>query len=160
MAGESGGVVIGVTSDTHTTDGEGLAPGLLAVLTGVDLILHAGDLTSADVLAELGALAPVVAVRGNCDRLWQLPPFRRLDLPGGRQLLLLHDLDQLSADLARGAAVVVTGHTHVPEIREDGGVLWLNPGSPRSPRGGHAPGILRLRATAVGIAAERVLLPV
>src|SRR5262249_55351869 len=54
---------IGAISDTHGL----LRPQALAALAGCDPIIHAGDVGSPDVLARLGALAPVHAVRGNVD---------------------------------------------------------------------------------------------
>ena len=50
--------VIGAISDTHGL----LRPQALAALAGCDPIIHAGDIGSPDVLARLGALAPVHAV--------------------------------------------------------------------------------------------------
>jgi putative phosphoesterase len=54
---------IGAISDTHGL----LRPQALAALAGCDPIIHAGDIGNPDVLARLGALAPVYAVRGNVD---------------------------------------------------------------------------------------------
>jgi uncharacterized protein len=54
---------IGAISDTHGL----LRPQALAALAGCDPIIHAGDVGSPDVLARLGALAPIHAVRGNVD---------------------------------------------------------------------------------------------
>ena len=54
---------IGAISDTHGL----LRPQALAALAGCDPIIQAGDVGSPDVLARLGALAPVHAVRGNVD---------------------------------------------------------------------------------------------
>jgi uncharacterized protein len=50
---------IGAISDTHGL----LRPQALAALAGCDPIIHAGDVGSPDVLARLGALAPVHAVK-------------------------------------------------------------------------------------------------
>ena len=54
---------IGVISDTHNT----LNETALRELGGVDMILHAGDVTDRVILDELCQIAPVRAVRGNCD---------------------------------------------------------------------------------------------
>ena len=54
---------IGVISDTHGL----VRPGVYDVFEGVDLILHAGDIGSRDVIIELEAIAPVKAVVGNVD---------------------------------------------------------------------------------------------
>ena len=59
---------IGVVADTHVGEHLPELPGeVCEVLAGVDLILHAGDIVEPSVLDELGAVAPVVAVRGNHD---------------------------------------------------------------------------------------------
>jgi uncharacterized protein len=43
---------------------------------------------------------------------------------------MLHDLATLTeSPAADGIAVVVSGHTHRPEIEERAGVVFLNPGS-------------------------------
>lgn len=54
---------IGVISDTHGL----LRPEAVQVLQGVDLILHAGDVGSPEILTKLQAVAPAFAVRGNID---------------------------------------------------------------------------------------------
>jgi len=57
---------IGVLADTHIPYRLARLPtDVERIFTGVDLILHAGDLDEGDVLAELGRIAPAVAVRGN-----------------------------------------------------------------------------------------------
>ncbi|MBC7293509.1 MAG: metallophosphoesterase family protein, partial [Thermoleophilia bacterium] len=55
--------LIGLLSDTH-----GQVPAqVVALFSGVDHIVHAGDIGSQDVLLRLQQIAPVTAVRGNCD---------------------------------------------------------------------------------------------
>ena len=56
-------IIVGVLSDTHGH----LYPRVREMLEGVDHIIHAGDIGSAEVLTGLKAIAPVTAVRGNCD---------------------------------------------------------------------------------------------
>ena len=59
---------IGVISDTHVPVRARALPGqVFRIFAGVDLILHAGDLVTLDVLDELQAIAPVLAVHGNVD---------------------------------------------------------------------------------------------
>jgi predicted phosphodiesterase len=55
--------VVGLISDTHGL----LRPEVFPALAGVELILHAGDVGGADILAGLGTIAPVLAVYGNTD---------------------------------------------------------------------------------------------
>src|SRR5262249_53174374 len=68
-----------------------LRPQALAALAGCDPIIHAGDVGSPDVLARLGALAPVHAVRGNVDHgAWSanLPVTQRIEIDGFRIYVL------------------------------------------------------------------------
>jgi putative phosphoesterase len=64
---------IGVISDTHIKPGgkRQIPPQVYDAFTNVDLILHAGDLNTLQVITDLEAIAPVVAVYGNnCD--WEV----------------------------------------------------------------------------------------
>ncbi|MGE5482587.1 MAG: metallophosphoesterase family protein [Bacteroidota bacterium] len=75
---------IGVISDTHVPVRARALPGeVFEIFAGVDLILHAGDLVTLDVLEELETIAPVLAVHGNVDRvevLARLPATRQLEV--------------------------------------------------------------------------------
>lgn len=119
---------IGVISDTHGL----LRPQASAALAGSELILHAGDIGSPEVLSALQALAPVAAVRGNNDTApWALALTEtRVVEAGGLRFYLLHDLKTLALDpLAAGFAAVISGHSHKPLAERRAGVLYLNPGS-------------------------------
>jgi len=119
---------LGVISDTHGL----LRPEAAAALAGVERIVHAGDIGSPDVLAALGRLAPVTAVRGNNDRGdWAagLADTEVVEV-GGVSLYVLHDLHELDLDpRAAGFAAIIAGHSHQPRLEERDGVLYLNPGS-------------------------------
>lgn len=121
-------VEVGVISDTHGL----LRPEALVALAGVDLIVHAGDVGSPDVLTRLADLAPVTAVRGNNDRgPWAeaLPETEVVEVAGA-SLFVLHDLGRLDLDpRAAGFHAVICGHSHVPQAAVRDGVLYLNPGS-------------------------------
>lgn len=120
-------LLVGLISDTHGL----LRPEALRALAGCGLIVHAGDVGQPHVLDGLRELAPVVAVRGNCDREWALElPVEETREVGGRLLHVLHDLARLDfRPETAGVAVVVSGHSHQPRIRRQGGVLYVNPGS-------------------------------
>ncbi len=149
-------VVIGVVSDTHIPDRvvelhPNLIPGLQAA--GVNLIFHAGDISTQWTLDQLNKVAPVTAVRGNRDIFTpsNLPFEREMIFNGVRVFLahghgsLMHYLwdkgvymlsgykftryQQYMASIARHAPVVVFGHTHRAEIRQVGESLFFNPGS-------------------------------
>ena len=113
---------VGVISDTHGL----LRPEAVAALAGVERIVHAGDIGSPDVLAALGRIAPVAAVRGNNDReAWaaRIPETEVVEV-GDVSLYVLHDLHELDLD-PRGAgfAAVIAGHSHQPRMEERAGVL-------------------------------------
>ena len=118
----------GVIADTHGL----LRPEALEALRGSDLILHAGDVGRPEVLAELGTLAPLLAVRGNVDRgEWErsLPERQSLALGTGRLLLLHRRVDAPADPAAAGYALIVCGHSHQARCESIGGVLYFNPGS-------------------------------
>ena len=121
-------IMIGVISDTHGL----LRPEALEALRGSSLILHAGDIGSAEILSELRSIAPVVAVRGNTDRApWarELAWTEAVEAEG-RIIYLLHDLGGLDLDpRAAGISAVISGHSHFPEVETRENVLYLNPGS-------------------------------
>jgi len=121
-------MTIGIISDTHGL----LRPEAAARLAGVDHIIHAGDIGSPDVIAELRKIAPTTAIRGNVDRgAWASKyPDTALVKFGDRSIYVLHDLGNLALDpAANGIDIVVSGHSHRPRFVTVGGVLYLNPGS-------------------------------
>jgi len=119
---------IGLISDTHGL----LRPEVLDFLRGSDHILHAGDICDEQVLADLAAIAPLTAVRGNNDRgAWaeRLPHSLTVQFEQVR-IHLVHDLAELAiAPAAEGVRAVVSGHSHKPKVEERAGVLYVNPGS-------------------------------
>lgn len=147
----------GVVSDTHGL----VLPEAHTALAGVSHILHAGDVGGSAVLVELSTIAPVTAVRGNCDRdelAFTLPErvFVRL---GGVGCLVGHVRGRL---LARGlpddVAVVVTGHTHVASVSSEGGVLHVNPGPASSAaRDGSGPSVAILEVADDGTVMARIV---
>lgn len=119
---------IGLISDTHGT----LRSEALRALSGVDHILHAGDIGGPEILEALQRIAPTNSVRGNMDGgSWSkaLPPSDMVEL-GGKYFYLVHDLYTMDIDpAAAGIEVVISGHTHRSQIRKDSGILYINPGS-------------------------------
>jgi putative phosphoesterase len=119
---------IGLISDTHGL----LRPEAIEALAGVEHILHAGDIGSADILSALARVAPVTAVRGNNDKApWAsgIAEFEAVTF-GTLQVYLLHDIADLDLDPeTSGFAAVITGHSHKPKIEQKGGALFVNPGS-------------------------------
>lgn len=142
-------MLIGLIADTHGL----VRPEVLKAFSGVDHILHAGDVGSPAVLEELSALAPVNAVRGNVDHgEWaDSLPLRTAIVLGGARILLLHDRVQLDGEPPRNIQVIVSGHSHKPSVEESNGVIFINPGS-AGPRRFHLPvsaALLEIRAGCV-----------
>jgi putative phosphoesterase len=120
--------LIGIISDTHGL----VRPQALEALKDVDMILHAGDIGSQDVLDTLNEIAPVVAVRGNNDKAdWarSLPDWEVVEV-GAVSIYMLHDVKAIDiSPSGAGFQVVVSGHSHRPAVAEQRGVLYVNPGS-------------------------------
>jgi putative phosphoesterase len=131
-----------VTSDTHV--GVARRPALPAALLehaeAAEAILHGGDLVDPEILLELGAYAPVHAVRGNCDPLVPGLPERRIVELEGVAIGMVHDPGPEKGRRERlkswfpHCRVVVFGHTHLPVLDDQRGLLLLNPGSPTERR--------------------------
>jgi uncharacterized protein len=125
---------LGVIADTHGL----LRPEVFEAFSGVDHILHAGDLGPLDLLTELEALAPVTAVFGNTDGedvRRRLPQVATLELDGF-DIVVTHG-DQLGSPTPEklnaafpDAQIIVYGHTHRPLLTlVDVVVTVMNPGS-------------------------------
>jgi uncharacterized protein len=117
---------VAILGDTHGL----FRPELREHLSGVDLILHSGDVGQITVLHQLKQFAPVIAVRGNVDdHIGGLPETELVSIRG-RLVYLLHVLANLDMDpVVAGVTMVVSGHSHQPVIRKGKGVLYVNPGS-------------------------------
>ena len=135
---------IAVLSDTHSPRfWKRCPPAVARHLAGVDLILHAGDVCTADVLDELAGYAPVRVVLGNNDRpdvaAWGAPETLEFEL-AGLQLAMVHDSGPAVGRAARlrrrfpAADVVVFGHSHIPMDLSENGLRIFNPGSPTDKR--------------------------
>jgi uncharacterized protein len=147
---------IGLISDTHIPEAcEHLPPEVFEALSGVDLVMHAGDVYINRVLDDLSRIAPVIAALGNGDEgegghRFRLAPDERvraahlLEVEGVR-VGLAHALptpDETSDRVFDGAMrahfgapvdVLVLGHSHVEGIRRFGSTLVINPGSATLP---------------------------
>ena len=128
MRMSAGEHVVGLISHTHGL----LRPEALDALQDSEFIVHAGDIGDGAILERLSRIAPVTAVRGNNDHgAWAaaLPDTAWLDVHA-RRILVIHDLSQLDHDASLdGIDVVVSGHSHRPQSRQRGNILFINPGS-------------------------------
>lgn len=137
--------MIGVISDTHMPKRAlSLPKELIEGLQGVDLILHAGDLTDESVITELEKIAPVYAVHGNVDppELKDKLPEKRIIEYKGFRIGLTHGAGEHGSTLGRAMdafrdeelQAIVFGHSHKPYNERINGMLIFNPGSPTDKR--------------------------
>ena len=128
IRGMSDASLIGLISDTHSL----LRPKALAALQGSELILHAGDVGSMNIIEQLRELAPVVAIKGNIDKGACASELPSTAIVQARSALIyvLHDIQQLGIDpAAANFNIVISGHSHRAARTEQRGVLYINPGS-------------------------------
>jgi len=128
---------IGVISDTHMAGYDpALAEKTAELFAGVEMILHAGDLTSLEVLDALDA-PEVLAVAGNMDShvVKANLPGKRVISAGGFKIGLIHGWGSPMGLPSRvvgefpGVDAVVFGHSHRPTNIVKQGILLFNPGS-------------------------------
>jgi len=133
-----------VLADTHAPRRWKSCPApVAACLRGAGLILHAGDVCTAQVLDELAGYAPVLAVRGNNDgpdvAAWGAPDRLETEICGLR-VAMVHDSGPAGGRPARlrrsfpRADLVVFGHSHIPMDHAAHGQRIFNPGSPTDRR--------------------------
>ena len=145
---------IGVISDTHGSI-SAWENAYTRYLSETELIIHCGDILyhgprnplpagydPGALLAKLNALEkPLLLVRGNCDAevdqmVLDFPleaPYTHL-FTGDYRILVHHGHVELPAKAKKGYDLIISGHTHLPGIKEEDGVIYLNPGSPALPK--------------------------
>jgi uncharacterized protein len=153
-------MLIAVISDTHLPRGARRLPdACVQRIAAADLLLHAGDFSTLDVLRELEAIGPpVVGVHGNVDSadVRRLLPEERVVEADGARIAMVHDagarkgrLERMRRRFGDRADVVVFGHSHLPLHEEaPDGFQILNPGSPTERRRApaHTMGLIHARA--------------
>ena len=134
---------IGVISDTHARFFSELPQNLLVALSKVDIIIHAGDVVTLDVIRGLERLAPVHGVYGNMDYpevKVEFPQQRVIEVEG-RKIGLVHgsggpaEIRDRVRRLFAGVDAIVYGHSHVAANEVQRGILFFNPGSTRESYG-------------------------
>lgn len=151
---------VGVVSDTHlggvTQDFQWIYDQYLA---GVDMILHAGDIVSVNVV-EFLENDNFHGVYGNMDPLEMrsiLPDRLVLDI-GGYRVGLIHGwgssegLEERIRPIFHDVDVIVYGHSHKAVNHVKGGILFFNPGTATgySSSGTHSIGMLEFGDTISG----------
>lgn len=129
---------VGVISDTHLPSrGVRIPQAALRQFEGVELIIHAGDHSIRASIDQLSAYAPVEAVQGNIEYtdIMATLPIKREVVVGGCVIGIVHilgDRDQYVRNARRefpNARCVIFGHSHIPYLEDNDGLLLLNPGS-------------------------------
>jgi len=154
-----------VLADTHIPRRARVLPeGVVCCLRRAELVLHAGDLIEASLFEELAFYAPVRAVKGNVDLPEvHLPETLEFNF-GGARIAMIHDSGRKEGRrrrLARRfpeARVIVFGHSHIPFLEDEDGLLLLNPGSPTDKRRQPRHTLALLRAEGGDVRAEIVVL--
>jgi len=139
-------IVVGLISDTHGL----VRPDVQRVFSGVELILHAGDVGGAAVLEALAKIAPTEAVYGNVDDPHDpaLAPERVVRI-GSITIHVSHGHElgrptpALLLERYRGD-VLVFGHTHRATVHPAGRRLCINPGAAGPRRFNLQPSVARL----------------
>jgi putative phosphoesterase len=168
---------IGLISDTHIWGPHIFPNQIREVFSGVDFILHAGDIYETTVLDELECIAPVMAAKGDDDH-FSLPDVRVKDAHfmtiDGLTLWLKHRMpfgvvwalnqgegselvDMIKSECAVVPDIVVFGDTHRGLIRKSEGILFVNPGSPTLPDYVSKAGTVALLTTASGEAEAHLI---
>lgn len=134
---------VGVISDSHARSFAELPENLVKALSAVDLIIHAGDIVTMDVIRGLQTLAPVKGVCGNMDypevRV-ALPEKQTIEIEG-RKIGIVHGrggpatLEPTVMNLFSEVDIIVFGHSHIPVNKVVNGILLFNPGSARESYG-------------------------
>ena len=151
-------MLIAVISDTHMPRGARRLPdACVERIAAADLLLHAGDFSTVEVLRELEAIGPPVAgVHGNVDSadIRRMLPEERVVEADGARIALLHDagprpgrLERMQRRFGDRADVLVFGHSHLPlHEQAPDGFQMLNPGSPTERRRapGHTMGVIQV----------------
>ena len=113
-----------IVSDTHGQD-ENLEETVLREAP-FDYLIHCGDVEGREIFIEALAECPCTIVAGNNDFFTDLPYDEEVTLEG-HKILVTHAQ-------AKGCKIAMYGHTHMPLIENEDGILVINPGSLTYPR--------------------------
>ena len=129
-----------IVSDTHKSHRN--LERVLQKETGIDMMIHLGDVEGAEDYIEALAGCPVHMVGGNNDFFSDLPKEEEFDVEG-RHIFITHghyyyvamSEERLKEEAReRGADIVMYGHTHKPSLTREEDLITLNPGSVAYPR--------------------------
>lgn len=129
---------IGVIADSHAVLVREIPGKVIDALSSVDLIIHAGDFTSSEVLRGLQQLAEVKAVQGNMDSgtLKAVLPIKEILEIDNKRIGITHGtggpagIEERVKDMFNSDRVdiVIYGHSHRSQNKVIDGILFFNPG--------------------------------
>ena len=132
-----------IVSDIH-----GSEEGMLLVRQAIEHFHPEGIISAGDQCPDplySAFYSSLIAVRGNCDRFYEyydipFPPLSREIKLYGKRIVITHghEVAPDDFDLQKGD-IFISGHTHVPSLYEEDGVVFCNPGSPSRPRSSSGP---------------------
>lgn len=132
-----------VISDTHGDTRK--AEKAIRANRGIDLMIHLGDyIGDAQKLSALFPGIPIEYVCGNCDFINNDIPAEKMLEVCGKRIFITHGHRYsvkwgyerlIYRGLEQEADIVLFGHTHIPELMEEGQTYLINPGSTSEPRG-------------------------
>lgn len=136
---------VGVLSDTHIPlRAKSLPKEVIQTFKEVDHIIHAGDITSMEVLDILESIAPVTAVRGNVDpiEIQEILSSKEIITLKGYKIGITHGHWKTGKTLDRVIKCfendcvdcIIFGHSHIPYCNFMNNILLFNPGSPTDKR--------------------------
>ena len=133
---------IGVLADTHVYSFEDIPQKIIDSLSTVDLIIHAGDFVTIEVLNGLKQLGELKAVQGNMDsaEIKSMLPVKEIVEVESKKIGITHGsgspwriehkvrkmFDQEQVD------VIIYGHSHQSQNKVTEGILFFNPGKATS----------------------------
>ncbi|SDM76263.1 metallophosphoesterase family protein [Sediminibacillus halophilus] len=134
-----------ILSDTHMPRmAKKLPQQLKKGLEKADLIIHAGDWQTIELLEELQEYAPVVGVTGNVDGSELKERLNRKEVieQNGITIGIIHgdgkggttEKRALTAFESDPVDVIIFGHSHIPVFKQINGITLFNPGSPTDKR--------------------------
>lgn len=136
---------IGIISDTHLNKHYSKLRNLLDdKLKNVDLIIHAGDYTTTDVISIIKQHSEFIGVYGNNDKssIRDLVPEKHILTLEGYKVGICHGdgskkqtIDNVIETFkGHRLDIIIYGHSHQPCIFTKGRTMFLNPGSSTNKR--------------------------
>ncbi|NMA86763.1 MAG: metallophosphoesterase [Tissierellia bacterium] len=131
-----------VISDTHGRTDRIISK--IKQMEEPDLIIHLGDYVEDGLKIEEETYVETIIVKGNGDYFHTEFNEDELLTINNKKVFISHGHNynvQYGEDniiykaLELGADLILFGHTHVPRLFEEAGILVMNPGSPTFPRG-------------------------